>query len=64
MSNDVSSLNDAELEAVCGGMTCDTARIVAGIHATTAEVLGRVGQVGLALYFLGLAGGVTNGACR
>jgi hypothetical protein len=44
MSNDVSSLNDAELEAVCGGMTCDTARIVAGIHATTAEVLGRVGQ--------------------
>ena len=62
--NDMRELNDAELEAVSGGMTCETAVVVANIHQMTAIALGVLGDGAGANYFGGLADGVMMGGCK
>jgi hypothetical protein len=61
--NDMRELNDAELEAVSGGMTCQTAKIVADIHRLTSEALYGLGNPIGGAYYGGLASGVTSGGC-
>jgi hypothetical protein len=55
-------LNDAELEVVSGGMTCDTALIVSNIYLTAATALLGLDNPAGASYFAGKAGGVREGA--
>jgi hypothetical protein len=64
MNTEIRELNDAELEAVSGGMTCQTARMVALIHLTTATALYGLGQTAAGDIFLGKAGGVVDGGCK
>ncbi|CAN7398310.1 hypothetical protein LJR220_003553 [Bradyrhizobium sp. LjRoot220] len=64
MNHEVRELNDAELEAVSGGMTCETACVVSNIHQMTAIALGVLGNNDGAQYFSGLATGVFNGGCK
>ena len=61
--NDIRELNDAELEAVSGGMTCETATVVATIHKMTAIAAGALGLKEKANNFYGYASGVVEGAC-
>ena len=62
--NNMRELNDAELEAVSGGMTCETAAVVANIHKMTAIALVVLGNGEGANYFGGLADGVMIGGCQ
>lgn len=55
-------LNDAELEAVAGGMDCDTALVVSNIYLTAATALLGLGDLGTAGYFIGKSAGVKEGA--
>jgi hypothetical protein len=61
--NDICKLNDTELEAVAGGMTCATAYKVAKIHEVTAKALAGLGDKEGAAYFNGMAEGAKTGAC-
>lgn len=61
--NDIRELNDAELEAVSGGMDCKTALIVSDIYATTALALRALGNDMMGNFFAGKAAGVAEGGC-
>lgn len=61
--NDIRKLNDAELEAVSGGMTCETAHMVADIYKLTSTALYGLGQPIMGAYYGGLASGVIAGGC-
>ena len=61
--NDICKLNDTELEAVSGGMTCQAAKVVADIHHLTADALRGLGRPVQAAYYDGMAMGGLSGAC-
>lgn len=61
---DMRELNDAELEAVSGGMTCEAACVVSNIHKMTAIALGVLGDNDGAQRYGGLADGVFIGGCQ
>ena len=62
--NDIRELNDAELEAVSGGMTCETAKVVFAIHMLTATALEGLGRTSDANFFYGKAAGTIEGGCK
>ncbi|MDO9459401.1 MAG: hypothetical protein Q7N95_04705 [Alphaproteobacteria bacterium] len=61
--NDIHEMNDAELQTVAGGMTCEAAHVVASIHRMTAQALTALGQPAQAAYYGGMAIGTVSGAC-
>ena len=60
--NDIRELNDAELEAVSGGMKCEHARVIASVHKMTNLALLILGDEKGANYFIGASDGVQTGA--
>ena len=60
--NDIRELNDAELEAVSGGMTCQEAKVVASVHKMTSFALSLMGDDKGSNYFIGVADGLQTGA--
>jgi hypothetical protein len=62
--NDIRELNDAELEAISGGMTCQAAKAAYGVHMITGDILQGMGRYTEASYFYGVAQGVIDGGCK
>ena len=58
MISEICELNDAELEVVAGGMTCDAAMGAAEVYATTSKILGIMGDTQRSDIFAGMAMGV------
>jgi hypothetical protein len=58
MISEICKLNEAELEVVAGGMTCDAASGAAEVYATTSKILGDTTGSDI---FLGMAIGVRQG---
>jgi hypothetical protein len=54
-------LNDAELDAIAGGVTCDAARTVSSVHNLTALALDLLGDKAGSNYFYGKAQGLVEG---
>jgi hypothetical protein len=61
MISEICKLNEAELEVVAGGMTCDAASGAAEVYATTSKILGIMGDTTGSDIFLGMAIGVRQG---
>ena len=62
--NNLRDLNDAELEAVSGGMDCSAAIVVARIYQSTGNVFKGLGDyVGAAEYY-NMARGILVGGCN
>jgi hypothetical protein len=59
----IRELNGAELEAIVGGMDCQTALVVSSIYDLTADALSALGNTEGATYNAGKAAGVRIGAC-
>jgi hypothetical protein len=60
--NDIRELNDAELEAVSGGMKCEDARVIASVYKMTSLALSLLGDEKGANYFIGASDGIQTGA--
>lgn len=56
-------LNDAELEAVAGGLDCNAAVAIGWIYTITAMALNALGDKVGAAQFLGKSQGILQGAC-
>ena len=63
MNTEIRELNDAELEAVSGGMSCNTALAVSKVYHTFADTLGILGDKAGSDYMHGKGQGVAIGGC-
>jgi hypothetical protein len=61
--NDIRELNDAELEAVTGGMSCNTALAMAKVYRSFGDTLGILGDYHGELAFNAMGLGVASGGC-
>jgi hypothetical protein len=62
MKYEAREVNDAELEAVAGGMTCDAAVVLSRIYGAAANVLMGLGHPAMAAALAGQGIGVLQGA--
>jgi hypothetical protein len=61
--NDIRELNDAELEAVSGGMSCNAALAVAKVYGTFGDTLSILGDSLGAANMWGKGSGIASGGC-
>jgi len=64
MISNIRELNDAELEAVSGGLDCGSAIAVGLIDMCTATALAALGDMTASGRYLGRAEGRVDGACH
>ena len=62
MNNEISELNDTQLEAVAAGMDCKTAIAVAAIYKSAGDAIGWTNPTAAAGFY-GKSSGVLQGAC-
>jgi hypothetical protein len=63
MHTQTSNLNDADLEAATGGMSCDTAKSLATLYNCVAITCHAVGWHLEGAHWHGKADGIQQGAC-
>lgn len=56
-------LNDAELDEVPGGMTCENAKLESSVYNSLSNWYGSIGMSAASVGYLGLSIGVLRGGC-
>ena len=63
MNTEIRELNDAELEEVSGGMSCNTALAIAKVYRSFSDTFGILGDYQGQLAFGAMGLGVASGGC-